>query len=442
MLTWAYSDFGAPGKELRRETIANPGFERVTFANGVVLNFKALSVEHERVKVRVRFGAGRREIAKGDFFTAQLGANLFTDSGLGKHDAETLRRLFSNHGWEVKFGIGDDAFELFGDTNSTDLQSEMQILAAYVSDPGFRRATDARLPTALETMIRQSRVSPEFALSQALNRAIAPDGAYLSPPREALLKINTAAFERIFKPALTQAPLEVTIVGDTTLDRAVGAVARTLGALPPRPATPRERAGAWFLRYPAVAPPEIRTTYESTASKAVISLIWPLYVAEPSRRREEYALNILANALDDAIRHKVRAEMGKSYAPTVGMSAPDKADQGDISAIIETDAADVDAVTKAARDTALAVSASGVSAEAFEAARKPVLDRGVTRLESLDSWMDGLDGSASDPEILREFVDWDADMHSVTLDDVNRAAKAWLSKPPIVTIATPVPPTP
>ncbi len=434
---WAYTDFGPAGKVIKRETIANPGFTRVTFANGVVLNYKRLETVQGTVKVRVRFGAGRREIAKGDYYIAELGAELFVEGGLGKHDTETMRRLFSDHGWSAELSILDDAFVLQGATNAGDLETQMQILGAFLTDPGFRKGLNARMPTTVETMDRQERTSASHAITEALNRRLAPDGAYVTPAKETLLAVKSETFERLFKPALTQAPLEVTIVGDAGEDQAIAAVASTLGALPARAATPRAKADTWFLRYPAQPPAPIRTTYEGKDTKAVVSVIWPLYVAEPKRRREEYALSILSSALDDAIRHRVREEMGKSYAPEVSMSSPDFADQGALSAYIETTPADADTVAKAARETAAGVADKGLSQEAFEAARKPSIDAGATRLEDIDEWLTGLDGSAANPEVLREFVDWEADFGSVRLEDVNRYAKQWLTQEPIVVIAVP-----
>ena len=438
---WAYADFGPAGKVASRSEVANPGFVRVTFANGVVLNFKRLTSSQDKIEVRVRFGAGRREIPNKDYYAAQLGSQLFVEGGLGKHDAETLRRLFNDHGWGADLNILDDAFVLQGATNPVDLDVEMQILGAFLTDPGFHKAIDAKLPTAVDLMERAAKTSPEFAVSQALNRAVAPDGVYVTPPREQLLSINSATFERLFKPALTQAPLEVTIVGDVTEDHAVDAVARTLGALAPRAATDRVRPDTFFLRYPKTAPPIIRTTYQSSEDKAVVSLLWPLYLAEPKRRREEYALNIISAVMDDAIRHRVRSQMGKSYAPQVSMASPDAADQGAIDAVIETTATDADAVAEAARQTTADLAAHGVTQEAFEAARKPLLDAIPSRMDDIDWWEGGLDGSAGNYEILREFIDYKADMESVTLDDVNRYAKTWLTQAPIVVIATPSPPT-
>ena len=123
------------------------------------------------------------------------------------------------------------------------------------------------------------------------------------------------------------------------------------------------------------------------------------------------------------------------------MNSPDDSDQGAIQAYIETTSGDADAVAKAAAETAAEISQNGVSEEAFEAAKKPILDASATLRDDqdVDWWLGGLDGSAGNYEVLREFIDWDADMGSVTLADVNRVARTWLNKPPIVVIATPAP---
>jgi predicted Zn-dependent peptidase len=123
------------------------------------------------------------------------------------------------------------------------------------------------------------------------------------------------------------------------------------------------------------------------------------------------------------------------------MAAPDAADQGAINAVIETTATDADVVVQAARETTADLAAHGVTQEAFEVARKPLLDAIPNRMQDIDWWSGGIDGSAGNYEILREFIDYKADMESVTLDDVNRYAKTWLTQTPIIVIATPAPPT-
>ncbi len=47
-------------KVVGRETVANPGFTRMRFANGLVLDFAQTKLEPNKVDIRLNFGAGRR----------------------------------------------------------------------------------------------------------------------------------------------------------------------------------------------------------------------------------------------------------------------------------------------------------------------------------------------------------------------------------------------
>ena len=83
-----------PAAPRPRIELKNPDFVRVTFDNGVVLNFKHTDFERHNVEVSIRFGAGRREIPNDQFMTAEFGAPLFASGGLRRQSAADLRKLF------------------------------------------------------------------------------------------------------------------------------------------------------------------------------------------------------------------------------------------------------------------------------------------------------------------------------------------------------------
>ncbi|MBU4433735.1 MAG: SIMPL domain-containing protein [Alphaproteobacteria bacterium] len=51
---WAYADFGPAGRVVSREVISAPDFVRLTFENGLVLNFKQAPFASNQVTVTVR----------------------------------------------------------------------------------------------------------------------------------------------------------------------------------------------------------------------------------------------------------------------------------------------------------------------------------------------------------------------------------------------------
>jgi len=437
---WAYTDFGAPGHVTTREVVADPGFVRLRFANGVVLNFKQTTLESNQVELRARFGAGRRELADKDYVPASLGASLLVPGGLGRMSLAEIKTALKDSGWDLNFEIGIDAFEFASSTGRANLDTQLQVFAAFLSDPGFRPELDDRIGPAVDIIYRVYRSRPELVLSEALTEAIDPDGAERLPPRDTMAAIRMADLARILKPALTRDPIELTIAGDIDEAAAIRLVATTIGALPPRsPDAVVRRPDTHFLRFPERPPLLIRATHEGSADRAMASLVWPLYVATPSRRNEEYALRLLAAIYAQALRHRVRDEMGKSYAPSVVTKMPDDADQGCLIVMIETSPADLDAVLSAARDVAARLAGGTIGDGALDDVRAPMLrDLEATRGRNI-WWANAMSGSATNPALPVEMAAYGAMLSAVTMTDVKAAARRWLIAAPIVTIALPRP---
>jgi zinc protease len=257
------------------------------------------------------------------------------------------------------------------------------------------------------------------------------------PPRAVMDAWRSADFARLLKPALIAAPVELTIVGDVDEATATQLVARTLGALPPRPARDGARADARFLRIPDRSFPVTRATYQGPADRAAAQLIWPLYVASAARRSEEYALKLTAAIFDTELRQRIRTELGKSYSPQVATQTPDDADQGILVAQIESNPADVEQLVAETQAVARKIAAGDITADELEAARRPILSK-VAALRGRNVWWAAaMDGSARNPGITEEAIGMVPLMSSITLDQVKAAAAKWLTRPPIVTIVTP-----
>ena len=435
--TWSYTNFGTAGSVVKREEIADPGFTRLTFSNGVVVNFKQTTFQKNLIVARVRFGAGRREIPNDKVVAAQFAAGLFVEGGLGRFDADTLGRLFSNQSWEPSLDIESDAFELRAVTTLDAFGKELQILSAYLTDPGFRTNVDARVPTAVEDAYRRLRSTPSSVFAEGFRRAADPQDPSLLPPEDSLKQLKSADFARLLKGAVTEAPLEVTLVGD--VDEATAT--RLLSARPALPArrpTERAHADTRFLVFPATLPPAVHVTHAGPKEKALVGVVWPLFEGDPSKRREEYAINLVARILSDDLRHRVRQALGKTYTPQVSIQATDHADQAFVVATLETAPDDLDAVAAEIVKSAQKLAApDGVTAEMLERARQPMLTALDTRRQTNAWWLEAMDGSAADPTPLRDATEQQRLYREITLDEVRKAAATWLSRPPLVTTVAP-----
>ncbi len=432
---WAYWKFGKRGKIESRE--AGAEYTRLVFRNGVVLNFKQTDFQSGGVEIRVRFGHGERGLSAAERVPATMAAGLFPNGGLGKMDFEQIGSALINSTWAFSLEARPTAFLLNTSTLSDNVEQQMRLLAAYMTDPGFRPLIDEKLPTALDLSYRMFDTDPSFVATLALERVLFP-GRESLPPRERLAAYRAADFERILKPALTRSPVEVTIVGDITEDMAKRSVATTFGALPARPALPPPPQGNGPFRFfPERLPPPVTEAHRGPADKAAAVLAWPLYVANPERRREEYAIHLLRSIFETRLLRQVRMVMGKVYAPSVGLATPDDADQGIFTVTLESAPDEIGALVDAARGVAGELAEGAISQDEVDAARTPVLASADQALRDNDAWASIIAYSGADRAGLRELTGLRADLEALTLDDVRRAAAPWRTPAPMPPRALP-----
>ena len=428
---WAYGDFGPVAEPVSREEIAAPGFVRLRFGNGVVMNFKSVAFTRDNVQVSVQFGDGLRELDPKDQNPGRFATQFFPLGGLGRHSVMDMADLFPGRRYQQTLSLWNDVFVMRGSTRPADLELQLQMLAAAFTDPGFRSDFDSARATGVANIYRQLRTEPALVASEAFLTAVQPGNPRSLPSRATVLGWNEDTFRQILSPALTAAPIEITLVGDIDEAVAVRLAGATFGALPARAPRDARRPDAWFLRYPAAVEP-VLADHDGSPERGYVGLTWPLFVGSPERRREQRALSLLRAVLSDKIRDEVRERLGASYAPSVSMTLLDDADQGALQFAVETRPDQIEAVRAAVMDVVSRVAAGDIEAVDIEAARRPALDAALTERETNTWWLQTLDGSNRNPQGLQDALDWTETYRSLTVEEVRAVAAQWLSAPPIV----------
>ena len=103
-----------------------------------------------------------------------LASGLFPSGGLGKMDYAQIGEALANSTWAFSLEALTTAFQLKSSTLTDNLDQEMRLLAAYMTDPGFRPLIDEKLPTALDMSYRMVGTNPPLVASVALERAAFP----------------------------------------------------------------------------------------------------------------------------------------------------------------------------------------------------------------------------------------------------------------------------
>lgn len=434
--TWAYGAAGAPGKVAQRQVLTDPDFVRLRFTNGTVLNFKQTAFAKGGVELRVDFGDGREGLGDRSLYEGYLATDSFIRGGLGRHSYAELKALIGDEPLEsIALTVNDRSFTLESSSFPDWLPEQLEVMAAYLTDPGFRDELDVKLPSVVANVYSDQEASPIAAISQGLREVAAPGGVRTMPPR--MTELRSRDFEALLKPVLANAPLEVTLVGDVDEKTAVELVGRTLAALPARSAAPARPPYLGYQTYPRTLKAPIRVTHSGATDQAAVALVWPLFVAGPERRREEYAVDLLSAVLDDELRHAVRERLGKAYSPSAALSAPDRGDEASVTAWVEAAQADLPAVEAEIRAVAARLAAGQITPQMLEAARKPLLALVVADLSDNEWWASQLQSSSRDPSTPQVLMEAPAILAGLDLDEVKRAAATWLGPSPIVVVATP-----
>lgn len=423
--SWPYTSFGAPGQVAeRRELPAAIGATAVRFANGVRLTVKRTSFSDDQILVSVRAGNGRRDFPAGRPGPDWALGLAFPAGGLGRISAEDLQQALAGRQASAAFMVGDDAYQLVGATQPRDLALQLQLLAASVTDAGWRPTGWDRLKSLAGPIQDQLAATPEGVLNRDSGALLhAGDPRWATPTREQMAASSIADARAVVAPSLSRGPIEVTIVGDVDVEEAIRQTAATFGALPPRAA---DAAPPLQARFPAPTAEPVRLTHNGRADQGLAYIAWPTqdYFADIRQAR---VLTLLSDVFELRLLQKIREEQGTTYSPVSGHDASDTiSGYGLFSAQIQARPEALAGFLRDAQGIAADLAARPIEADELQRALRP-------RLESLNRqrngnawWLGALARIQTVPAVAGSIESVVADYSAITPADLQAAARRFL----------------
>lgn len=422
---WAYTDFGAPGKVAQRQHVDDLDLTLVTFENGVRLNLKKTEFEANRIAISTRVGTGQLTEPRNQPGLAAYTSQTFSAGGLGQHSVDDLRRILAGKTVGAGLSVGTDAFVLSGRTNRDDLALELQLIAAHLTDPGFRPEAAREARKALEQMYLSFEHTAGGPFTLEIARLLASgDSRFGLPPKDVMLARNLEESKAWVMPALREGAIEIALVGDLDVDATIDAVAKTLGALPkraPRPALNELRQ----VKFPAT-PIARDFTIDTEIPKGVVRLYWPTTDSLEIHRTRR--LSLLGEVLNDRLRVKVREELGDAYSPGAG-SAPSDVypGYGYMQAGVEIDPPRAKTVADLIVEIANDLAEKGVTEDELERAKKPLLTSLRESARTNSYWLNAVLSRAQErPQVLDWCRSRYSDFEGITKAELDALAKTYL----------------
>ena len=427
-LEWPYTDFGTPTQPSARTEIADLGVTRVDFPNGVRLFVKPTEFRDNQILVNVRTGIGELALPTDRITAMTLANSVMGPGGTAKLTVDQLTRVLSGKTYGVSARLSTDAYTLSGATRPEDLQLEMQVLTAYLVDPGLRSAPFELARSQFSAQLAQSRATPGGVLSRNLGELISSGDQRDATPTEA--EVAAMSIEEIragVTSGRARGPIDIVMVGDVAVEDAIATVSNTFGALPDRGAQADPLPGSDVRRFPAPTAEPVRLKHEGPGEQAIGLIGWPTTDAVDDKRAARQ-LSILNAVIQLRLNEEVREKLGISYGPgSAASSSSVFPDYGFQLMLAETRPENLPVLFTAFDSIAASLRDTPVSEDELLRARAPAVES--LRRSQADNgyWVSQLAGAGRQPATFEEIRSHLSDLESVTSDDIQRLARRYLT---------------
>lgn len=421
---WPYASFGADGTVVTNEEVRDLGVTLATFANGVRATIKPTRFRNGQVLVAVSFGHGRMGLPKEHTVPVWVLPATFPLGGLRLATFDELRARFEAQFVDVRFRTRDDVFELAGTTRPKDFDTELQLLAAYVTEPGWRSdALDKA--RALEFLgVQRAQSTPDGVLSRNVSALLHDDDPRWNVPDLKQIRDADLKETREIVAEALRGPLEITVVGDITVDQALRSLSATLGALPRRTSDQSKTTGDEQFAQARAEPLVLR--HDGSVSQAAAEIDWHTTGAFPDPQ-ESRDVRVLEEVLLHRLYDELRTRDGMAYSPQADVqSSLVTPGFGYLSAVADIPPEKIDAFYAAVSHVADDLKARPISDDELARARDPRVSDLMRDQQTNEYWLNALEGVQTDPRRLDAIRTTVAGLKGVTAENVQRAAQEYL----------------
>jgi len=430
---WPYTSFGPAGAVVDRKEIADLGVTVVRFANGNTLTVKPTTFAKDEVLVDVEFGHGRVGLPKGiehAYWLVGGAVPTFIQGGTAKLSLTEITNLLASKIGTAGLQTTDTAFFLDGKTRPQDIDTELQLLTAYLTDPGFRPEAVERMIAGFTSALPQIEATPAAVLQRDEQRLLHDgDPRWVVIPRAADLSASrTEDVKTLLQHELATGPVNITIVGDITIDAAVKATAQTLGAISRRESVPSATAGAHF---PAIPIAPIVLTHVGRIDQAIVVEAWPTTGFE-RHETDSRAMTVATQIIRTRLFDRLRAADGATYSPAAESDfSSDFRDYGVATVRVALSPEKIAVFATQVRAIIDDLATKTVSEDELTRAKQPLVERRLRDLQANLYWLNALADSVRNPADIKTIRDRVSAMQAVSVADIRRVCSIYFAAKPL-----------
>ena len=310
-------------------------------------------------------------------------------------------------------------------TTPRDLELQLQLLAAFLIDAGYRPEGEEQYKLNIANFFARYRATPGSALSNALGGILSDnDPRFTLGKPDDYLGLSFAKLREDIGARLANGAIELALVGDFDEEQAIALVARTFGALPPRDSEFGDHAAARQRRFTEKAG-EALVRHTGDPTQAIVRLTWP--TRDDSDPVEALKLELLERVARISLTEGLRERLGKSYSPGAS-SALSRVypGYGTFSISASVNVADLPESRTAIAAIVAELRAGKIGDDLLQRARAPLVELYENALKTNSGWLGLADRAQSHPERLERFSKARERLAAITVADLKAIASRYL----------------
>jgi len=303
---------------------------------------------------------------------------------------------------------------------------QLQLLAATVTDPGYRPEAEELFRQNMTNYFARLRATPGAALANTMGGILSDnDPRFTLQPAPDYQHLSFARLKAAIGDRLAKGAIEIAIVGDVDEARTIALVGATFGALPPREPEFRPYDEARARSFTAQRGLRV-VRHTGAPNQALVRIVWP--TTDDSDPRATMAMELVQEVAGVEVLDNVRERLGKSYSPGAQSSMSRVwRGWGTFALQASVDVADVAATRAALMDTVRDLAARPVEPDILQRARAPMLERIDNMLKTNGGWMALAERAQSQPDRLARALSARQRLSALTPADVQAMAKRYLA---------------
>lgn len=296
------------GSITERSTHADSGVTSAWLSNNVRVHHRFMDQRRDDVAISIVLAAGAIQETAENRGVSEAAGLAFSRRATARLSSTQIRDLMTGKKANVNGSAGTDTFTLTVSGSPADLEQAMQLAHLLLTEPRVEAPAFEQWKTRQVQTIEARRTQPQGVLAEIIADALWPAGEVRGRPltREQVERLTLDAAQARIDQVIATAPIEVSIVGDLPLDRAMDLVTRYLGSLPTRERITPDTLGDLRRVQRPRGPIDIRRAIETRTPQAVVlcGFFGPDARNIADTRRMSLAARILSTRMIRVIREE------------------------------------------------------------------------------------------------------------------------------------------